>query len=134
VVRGRELATIHPDRSQTVAPLEVLVDPIGEDDELHRIGIEDGARHSHRVAGAVRVVAQRWRLRPPTPDVLFGMRFGVVAVPGASVRGNVLVERDLTSGRELRELEAVAAVAAIAASPAAAEAVGVWRPDACQVF
>src|SRR4029079_1315480 len=134
VVRGRELATIHPNRSETVAPFEVLGDPIGQDDELFGIRIEDRARNAHRVASAVTVVAERGRLGAASPDVLLWMRLRIVAVLGASVRGDVLVECVLPGRRELRELEAVAAVAAIAASPTAAEAVGVRRPDACQIL
>ena len=101
----------------------MLIDPIGQHDELHRIGIQNRARHAHRIAGAVGVVAERRRLRPPPADVLLRMRLGVGAALRPAVRRDVLVERGLPCRRELGELEAVAAIAAVAAAAAAAEAI-----------
>ncbi len=111
----------------------MLIDPIRQHDELHRIGIQDRARHAHRIAGAVRVVAERGRLRPSPADVLLGMRGGIGAPLRAAVRRNVLVEGRLACRRELRELEAIAAIAAVAAAAASAKAVPVRRPDAGEV-
>ena len=32
-------ASIGPDRAKAIAPFKVLVDPVGQNDELHRIGV-----------------------------------------------------------------------------------------------
>src|SRR6478735_4759199 len=72
----------------------------------------------------------RWGLGTTATDVLLGMRGGIGAVLGATVRRDVLVERALSFRCELGELEAVAAVAAVATAAAAAKAGVVRRPDA----
>ncbi len=112
----------------------MLIDAIRQHDELDRIGIQNRARHAHRIAGAVGVVAERGRLRPPPADVLFRMRGGIGTALGAAVRRNVLVERGLSCRRQLGELEAIAAIPAVAAAAAAAEAVPIGRPDAGEIF
>src|SRR6185503_3005987 len=84
-------------------------------------------------AGAIRVIAQRGRLRATPADVLFRMGLRVVAVLGAAVRRDVPFECPLACWSQDRELHAEAAVAAIAASSATAETVAVRRPDTGKV-
>src|SRR5438309_9105966 len=111
--------SIGPDGAKTIAPFEVLVNPVGQNDKFYGIGVDQRAAWAHWIAILIRICPIGRRDGPATPDVLFRMSgsFGTSQI--SAVRGFVGVKHFLAERRERRDIVAKPAVSAVAARAAA---------------
>src|SRR5437773_3634149 len=113
-----ELAAIRVDRTNAVAPHEVLVDSTFLDNELDRIRIDQRSRHAHRITVLIRICSvRRWNGSAPA-NMFFRMRGSVGSAEVAAVGWLVRIEHLLSQRREWRHVVAEAAIAAIRARSA----------------
>src|SRR2546426_1009675 len=110
----------------------MLVNPVGQNDELQRIGIDQSAARTHRIAILIWIGPIRGRDGPATADVFRRMsgRIGASQIP--SVGGLVRIEHFLAKRSEGRTIVPNPPISEIPARPAAA--VSAWSsvssPDA----
>src|SRR5947208_14955055 len=98
----------------------MLVNPVGQNDELQRIGIDQSAARTHRIAILIRIGPIRGRDSPSAADVFLRMsgRIGASQIP--SVRGLVRIEHFLAERSDGRNIVTKLAIAEIAARTATA--------------
>src|SRR5207244_8248267 len=103
----------------------MLVNPVGQSDELERIGIDQSAARTHRIAILIRIGPIRGRDSPSAADVFLGMsgRIGTSQIP--SVGGLVRIEHFLAERREGRNIVTKPEISAITARTASTGSA--WR-------
>src|SRR5881392_1402203 len=91
----------------------MLVNPVGQNDELHRIGIDQSAARTHRIAILIWIGPIRGRDSPSAADVFLRMsgRIGASQIP--SVGGLVRIEHFLAKRSEGRNIVTKPAISAL---------------------
>src|SRR5262245_15564714 len=96
----------------------MLVQPVRENNELHRIGVDQSPRRSHGIAILIRIGAVGRRYGSASPDVLFRMCGSIGAAQIPAVGRLVRIEHLLTKRSERGHVVSETAISTVAARAA----------------
>src|SRR5262249_44996277 len=111
----KRLTPVGPDGTKAISPFEVLIQPVGENNELHRIGIDQSPRRSHGIAILIRIRTVGRRYGSASPDVFFRMCGSIGAAKIPAVGRFVRIELLLTERSERRHVVSEAAISTVSA-------------------